>query len=92
MTAKKKNVIGYVLASLAIIAADQALKAWVVRNIPLNASAAQWLLGRGVLDAPYVARQGTAMGRAGRIHVSRDGDAIWIGGATTTVISGSVAV
>ena len=41
MTAKKKNVIGYVLASLAIIAADQALKAWVVRNIPLNASAAQ---------------------------------------------------
>ena len=41
MTAKKKTVIGYVLASLAIIAADQALKAWVVRNIPLNASAAQ---------------------------------------------------
>ena len=38
MTAKKKTVIGYVLASLAIIAADQALKAWVVRNIPLNAS------------------------------------------------------
>ena len=37
MTAKKKTVIGYVLASLAIIAADQALKAWVVRNIPLNA-------------------------------------------------------
>ena len=41
ITAKKKTVIGYVLASLAIIAADQALKAWVVRSIPLNASAAQ---------------------------------------------------
>ena len=34
MTAKKKTVIGYVLASLAIIAADQALKAWVVREKP----------------------------------------------------------
>ena len=51
MTAKKKTVIGYVLASLAIIAADQALKAWVVRNIPLNASAAQQS-GGGVRVSP----------------------------------------
>jgi PhzF family phenazine biosynthesis protein len=58
----------------------------------LNASAAQWLLGRGVLDAPYVARQGTAMGRAGRIHISRDGGTVWVGGATTTVVSGTVAL
>ena len=38
----------------------------------LNASLAQWLLGSGRLDAPYVATQGTALGRAGRVHVVRD--------------------
>ena len=36
----------------------------------LNASLAQWLLARGALTAPYVARQGTALGRAGRVHVT----------------------
>lgn len=58
----------------------------------LNASAAQWLLERGVLEPPYVARQGTAMGRAGRIHISRDGDTLWVGGATTTVVTGTVSL
>jgi PhzF family phenazine biosynthesis protein len=58
----------------------------------LNASAAQWLLERGVLEPPYVARQGTAMGRAGRVHISRDGDTVWVGGATTTVVTGTVAL
>ena len=48
-------------------------------------------LGRAVADrqrprdAPYVASQGTALGRAGRVHVSEDGDgAIWVGGGTVT--------
>jgi len=58
----------------------------------LNASVAQWLLASGRLAAPYLATQGTAIDRAGRIHVSRDGGgAIWIGGATETVIAGSLA-
>ena len=35
----------------------------------LNASLAQWLLATGRATAPYVARQGTALGRAGRVHV-----------------------
>ena len=35
----------------------------------LNASVAQWMLRTGRVSAPYVARQGTAMGRNGRIHV-----------------------
>jgi PhzF family phenazine biosynthesis protein len=59
----------------------------------LNASLAQWLLASGRAAAPYVASQGTALGRAGRVHVSRDGDGtIWIGGATVTCISGDVEV
>jgi PhzF family phenazine biosynthesis protein len=57
----------------------------------LNASIAPWLLRTGVADAPYVARQGTALGRAGRVHVSRDADGtIWVGGATVTCVSGAV--
>jgi PhzF family phenazine biosynthesis protein len=57
----------------------------------LNASLAQWLLGAGRVTAPYVARQGTALGRAGRVHVSRDADGtIWVGGGTITCVSGEV--
>jgi PhzF family phenazine biosynthesis protein len=59
----------------------------------LNASVAGWLLDSGRLTAPYVARQGTALGRAGRVHVSRDaGGTIWVAGATTTLIEGTATV
>ena len=54
----------------------------------LNASLAQWLIGSGRLQAPYVATQGGAIGRAGRIHVSQDDGTIWVGGRTETVIAG----
>jgi len=58
----------------------------------LNASVAQWLLGSGRLEAPYLAHQGTAIDRAGRIHVSRDPEgAIWVGGAAETVIAGQLS-
>jgi PhzF family phenazine biosynthesis protein len=57
----------------------------------LNASLAQWLLAGGRLEPPYLAHQGTAIDRAGRIHVSRDDEgAIWIGGRAETVIAGEV--
>ena len=57
----------------------------------LNASLAEWLLRTGRLRAPYVARQGTAVGRAGRVHITRDADGtIWVAGATTTRIEGAV--
>jgi len=55
----------------------------------LNAGIAQWLIGSGRLEAPYVANQGTAIGRAGRIRVDQDDDgAIWVGGRCETVING----
>jgi PhzF family phenazine biosynthesis protein len=57
----------------------------------LNASVAQWLLGSGRVTAPYVATQGGAMGRAGEVSVTQDGDGtIWVGGTTTTYITGTV--
>jgi len=57
----------------------------------LNASVAQWLLGNGRLTAPYVASQGAALGRAGEIHVTKDDDGtIWIGGASASLVKGTV--
>jgi len=58
----------------------------------LNAGLAQWLIGSGAMPPRYVASQGTAMGRAGRVHVEqRDGD-IWIGGDSVALIEGSVSL
>ena len=54
----------------------------------LNAGIAQWLLGEGLAPERYVVSQGTAIGRAGRIHVERQGDEIWIGGAVAVCITG----
>jgi PhzF family phenazine biosynthesis protein len=56
----------------------------------LNASVAQWLLGTGRVSAPYVASQGGALGRAGRVHVSESSGEIWIGGDTVVCIEGTV--
>ena len=57
----------------------------------LNASLAMWLLGSGRATPPYVARQGTALGRDGRVHVTRDDDGtIWVAGGTVTCVSGDV--
>jgi PhzF family phenazine biosynthesis protein len=57
----------------------------------LNASLAGWLTRTGRATLPYVARQGTAIGRVGRVHLSGDPDGtIWTGGGTNTCIRGTV--
>ncbi len=57
----------------------------------LNASLAQWLLRTGRAHAPYVARQGTILSRAGRVFVTQDDQgAVWVAGATRTRVSGEV--
>ena len=58
----------------------------------LNAGLAVWLRGTGEAPASYVAAQGTALARAGRVHVVDDGDRIWVGGSCVTVVSGTVAL
>lgn len=58
----------------------------------LNAGLAQWLIGSGIAPPTYIASQGTALGRKGRVHVMQDGTGLWIGGAVTTCISGRVAL
>jgi PhzF family phenazine biosynthesis protein len=57
----------------------------------LNASLAEWLLRTGRASAPYVASQGTTLGRRGRVHISVDDEgAIWVGGGTITCVTGQV--
>jgi PhzF family phenazine biosynthesis protein len=56
----------------------------------LNAGLGQWLAG-DVLPTSYVASQGTALGRQGRVHVEKlpEGE-VWVGGDTVTTIVGQV--
>ncbi len=59
----------------------------------LNAGFALWLTGAGHLPPDYVVRQGTAMGRDGRVVVSTD-DAgqVWVGGACHTLVKGTLTL
>lgn len=54
----------------------------------LNAALAQWLIGSGRAPDSYLAAQGTVLGRAGRVHITRDDTDIWVGGVCTTVLKG----
>lgn len=58
----------------------------------LNAAAAEWLIATERAIAPYVAAQGTAMGRRGRIHISVDDHALWVGGRAEVVLSGTAVL
>ena len=57
----------------------------------LNASVAQWLVGSGRFTPPYIATQGAALGRAGRIYINSDAtEQIWVGGDAVECVSGFV--
>jgi PhzF family phenazine biosynthesis protein len=58
----------------------------------LNAKIAQWLIASGRAPARYVAAQGTALGRAGRVYVERDDAGTWIGGDVAPCIDGRVTI
>jgi len=59
----------------------------------LNAALAQWLIGDHLAPERYLARQGSALGREGRVHVARDaGGDLWIGGDSVTCIDGQVTL
>lgn len=59
----------------------------------LNAGIAQWLMAEGEVPRSYLASQGTRLGREGVIAVEADADgAIWVGGATSTVVRGEITL
>lgn len=58
----------------------------------LNAGIAQWLMREGLAPAAYVAAQGTALQRTGRVHLRMDQGQVWVGGDVVDVIRGEVAL
>lgn len=56
----------------------------------LNASVAQWLIGENLAPTSYTATQGTALGRSGVVSITAEDDEIWVGGATSVCIGGTV--
>ncbi|SEI79319.1 PhzF family phenazine biosynthesis protein [Pseudomonas sp. NFR16] len=58
----------------------------------LNASIAQWLIPAGLAPRQYTARQGTAMGHRGQVHVEQIGEQIWVSGEVQKCIAGQVTL
>lgn len=58
----------------------------------LNASLAQWLIGAGLAPTSYVAAQGTALDRAGRVYLRKLDRDVWVGGHSVEVIRGEIAL
>jgi PhzF family phenazine biosynthesis protein len=56
----------------------------------LNAGVAQWLIGTGAAPPTYRAAQGSRVGRRGVVSVRSEDGATWIGGTSTTCVSGQV--
>lgn len=55
-----------------------------------NAALAQWLIGTGALPDSYVARQGSVIGRDGRVHIEAADGEVWVSGDAETRIHGTV--
>ena len=58
----------------------------------LNAGLATWMIGAGLAKNSYVAAQGTALQRKGRVFVDKIDNEIWIGGDVAVCIEGSVTL
>jgi len=58
----------------------------------LNAGLALWLIDAGLAPSRYVAAQGAALGRAGRVHVEQAAGDTWIGGDVAPCIEGFVSL
>ena len=49
------------------------------------------LQGTGRASSPYVARQGTALGRQGRVRIRQDHDGeVWVGHTSVTRVEGAL--
>ncbi len=56
----------------------------------LNASVAQWLIGARLAPPRYVASQGAALRRAGRVFIDSEAGTVWVGGDVSECIRGEV--
>jgi len=58
--------------------------------LTLISGLAQWLIDAGLSPSAYVAAQGSAMQRAGRVYLRRSGNDVWVGGDVVDCITGEV--
>jgi PhzF family phenazine biosynthesis protein len=59
----------------------------------MNASVGQWLTTTGAAPSAYRVSQGARAGRAGTIEITADADGtVWVGGATTGCIRGTITL
>ena len=58
----------------------------------LNASLAQWLMREGLAPQHYTVAQGARLGRAGRLHIAREGAETWIGGRSVLLSQGELSL
>lgn len=58
----------------------------------LNAGIGSWFFASGRATDAYTVRQGTRVGANGSVHVSKEGDEVWVAGATRTIVSGTIDV
>ena len=66
---------------------------WDAATGSLNASLAQWLSATGQAQLPYRVRQGTALGRAGRMRLYTDDQGqLWVQGQVHGVLGGLVTL
>jgi PhzF family phenazine biosynthesis protein len=55
-----------------------------------NAGLAQWLIGAGALPSAYTSRQGSVIGREGRVRLEAADGHVWVSGDAVTRIVGEV--
>lgn len=58
----------------------------------VNAGLAQWLRAEGQVPGSYTVQQGTVLGRGGRLSITSEGETIWVGGVSRTVVRGRVSL
>lgn len=59
----------------------------------LNASLAQWVIKEGWHQPPFEARQGTALGRKGRVRIASDAESnVWVGGSVVQLVDGVIDI
>ena len=56
----------------------------------LNAAAAEWLVAHQLAEATFCNRQGTVLGRRGRVQFRQEDGILWTGGATHVLIDGHI--
>ncbi len=96
----KVTVLGrWDAASVAELGADVEVRAFYADGRELgedpvtgsaNAGLAQWLIGTGALPSSYTSRQGSVIGREGRVRLEAVDDQVWVSGDAVTRIVGEV--